>query len=131
METNPYSTPKSEVVKESDAISINASFSSLNFWRKLYLVFIWTISIAMSIAFLATMTKSDTANIPVIIGLAALILGFAYWTHWAIVKRNVGHITILAIINLIPGGNIIGCLIMFSIRGTTVNELKRFNLRDT
>ncbi|MES9946100.1 MAG: hypothetical protein ABW080_14185 [Candidatus Thiodiazotropha sp.] len=131
METNPYSTPKSVLVKDTDAISISTSFSSLNFWRKLYLIFLWTISIMLAVGFAATITEAEKTNIPITIGLAALVLGFAYWTHWAVVKRNVGHITILAIINLIPGGNIIGCLIMFSIRGVTVNELKRYNLKDT
>jgi hypothetical protein len=83
-----------------------------------------------AVGFAATISESDKSNIPITIGLGIFILGYAYWTQWAIVKRNVSHITTLAILNLIPGGNIIGCLIMFSIRGVTVNELKRFNLKD-
>jgi hypothetical protein len=129
-EINPYSPPQSILEKKSDALTLSASFSTLNFWRKLYVVFSWTINILLAALFTVTITESDKNNIPIAIGLAAFLLGTAYWTHWAIVKRNVGHITTLAILNLIPGGNIIGCLIMFSIRSVTVNELERFNIKD-
>ena len=129
MEQNPYSPPESKLEK-SDVLVLRACFSTLNFWRKLYLVLSWTINILLAAGVTVAITKSDMSNIPIAIGLAVYFLGIAYWTHWAIVKRNVGHITTLAILSLVPGGNIIGCLIMFSIRGVTVNELKRFNLKD-
>ncbi len=127
METNPYSPPESNL--ESDnAITIRASFSTLNIWRKLYIVFTWTFHIFVAALLAITVTQSNKSNAPIMIGLSAYLLGVAYWNHWAIVTRNVSHITTLAVLNLIPSGNILGCLIMFSIRRVTVNERKRFNI---
>ncbi|MET0051602.1 MAG: hypothetical protein ABW095_11055 [Candidatus Thiodiazotropha sp.] len=128
MELNPYSPPESDL-EPHNALTIQGSFTTLNFWRKLYIVIIWVIHILLLAILAATMPGTEISSISIMIGLSVFLLGSAYWNHWAIATRNVGHITTLAILNLVPGGNIVGCLIMFSIRSVTVDELKRYRIK--
>ncbi|TMN89779.1 hypothetical protein CWB63_01700 [Pseudoalteromonas sp. S409] len=52
---------------------------------------------------------------------------YAFWHLWAVYKRKVNQITILAIPNLLIGGNIAGCVIMFFIRQSAVKERALIN----
>lgn len=124
---NVYDAPNASLSTNN---SKKASFTSLNFWRKLYLVLMWIGTTLMTIAFIGAGIDSPEVSI-IHSGLfASLMLGFTYWHHRAIVSRNLKHITILAVLNLIPLGNLIGCLIMFSIRRVTKKELEDFDFPD-
>ena len=128
MENSPYAPPTAELRVDENVLE--TSFATLNIWRKIYLVFIW-IATLLSAGMMGMVALEDSELIIVGVVLAALIVGFTYWTHWAIVRRKVGHITAIAILNLIPGGNIVGCLIMFAIRHVTVNEHKNYKIENS
>ncbi|MBH0039785.1 hypothetical protein [Pseudoalteromonas sp. SWN166] len=110
-------------MNNSKELNLGYSFTTLGIWRKIYLWFMWIITILISGAILKLSSDSEAGIAAVIVALSAVI-GFMYWAHWAISKRKVGHITVLAVLNLIVGGNIIGCIIMFFIRHTTVKEME-------
>lgn len=127
-----YQIPKANL--EEGRATLKANFKSLNFWRKLYLVLNWLFALGLIVGWFFLMIASDQdtgqQSLDVIVSavLGAMILGFTIWTHWAIVKRRVGHLTAITILNLIPFGNILGCLIMLSIRRVTVKEHEEFNV---
>lgn len=65
---------------------------------------------------------------PLALVLAVLgLCSYAFWHLWAVSKRKVYQITILAILNLLIGGNIAGCVIMFFIRQSAVKERALIN----
>ena len=55
------------------------------------------------------------------------LCSYAFWHLWAVSKRKVNQITTLAILNLLIGGNIAGCVIMFFIRQSAVKERALIN----
>ena len=55
------------------------------------------------------------------------LYSYAFWHLWAVSKRKVNQITILAILNLLMGGNIASCVIMFFIRQAEVKERALIN----
>lgn len=126
MENSPYAPPASDVELEDQVLQ--ASFATLNIWRKIYIVLVWVVSVATAGILLSAMGKAELGYDLLLVGLSIVMMVTAYWNHWAIAKRKIGHITAIAILNLIPGGNIVGCLIMFSIRRVTVKEHKQFHI---
>ncbi len=108
-------------------IKLDRSFSTLNFWRKFYVVFQWAGAVILSGLLVFVGVVSEDIDLLVVILLSFLIIGFAYWNHVAIVSRNLDQITLLTILNLVPLSNLIGCLIMFSIRRVTKNELADYD----
>ena len=79
---------------------------------------------------IAVLNEAIPSRVPILVGVVILIIGLAFWNHWAITKRRVGQITAIAIMNLIAGGNVIGCLIMISIRRVTLNEHKKYIIKN-
>jgi len=129
-ESNIYQAPQAElkaVVKP----DLEASFKTLGFWRKLYLAVIWIFALGL-FAIMASISleqEAKTAADPLIVLIImAITLGMTYWSHVAMVKRNVSHLTTLSILNLFPGGNLLGCLIMFAIRQTSKTEQENYNI---
>lgn len=120
-----YSAPNSELSKKEEK---SASFSSLNFWRKFYIVLIWLGSLLTSTLFIWAAVGSPELSIGFSVGFSLVILGVTYWHHHAIVSRNLTQITLLAILNLIPLANLIGCLIMVSIRRVTKKEREEYEI---
>ncbi len=118
-----YSAPSSELSKKEER---SASFSSLNFWRKFYIVLIWIGSLLTSAIFFWAAVDSPEVSIGFSVGFSLVIVGVTYWHHHAIVTRNITQITLLAVLNFIPLANLIGCLIMVSIRRVTKKELEEY-----
>lgn len=127
---NLYSTPEADVSGEKPKLV--ASFGTLNFWRKAYLVLMWfgTACILLGVGAILTLPElDDTFNMGIeFFIMFLLIAGISLWTHIAIVKRLNGQIVALAIINLFPLLNLIGLLIMLSILRVTKKEREAFNL---
>ena len=91
----------------------------------------WVGAILTSALFVVAAINSAELSVGFLIGLSVVILGITYWHHNAIVNRNLTQITILAVLNFIPLGNIIGCLIMVSIRRATQKELELYDFSST
>lgn len=128
-DTSPYAAPKSDLSVKQDFIP---SFSNLNFWRKLYLVLMWLLTLLVIVsvvrqAFDGQAISGTTAQLAV----AGLWLGLSCWQHTAIVNRKLTQLTVLTVINIVPFFNIIGALILLSIRRVTKKELEMYNISST
>ena len=109
---------------------LEAAFSTLGFWRKLYLVVLWLGTAFLAWILVAATFEPGFEYTGITLGIAALTVAFSSWTHWAVVRRRVGHITAIAVLNFVPGGNIVGSLIMLSIRRVSVREPEERTLLD-
>jgi archaellum biogenesis protein FlaJ (TadC family) len=109
--------------------TLEAKFSTLNIWRKIYLGLLWaaTALITLLLVFVVLVNKDHVVGIFSII-LVGFLLVMSSWTHWAVTRRDIDHITALAVINLFPCMNILGCLIMVSIRRVTVKERNNYKI---
>ncbi|TVZ41587.1 hypothetical protein P886_0934 [Alteromonadaceae bacterium 2753L.S.0a.02] len=125
MNTNPYETPESNILEEKT--EIEASFATLNFWRKFYLCFMW-LSLAMGCAvFIYVGVSSDEVGMGLFTFIYLVIaLALCVWTHNAVVKRKHNQLLVLTIINVFPFMNIIGALIMLSILRVTKKEHQQY-----
>jgi len=127
---NPYKPPSSEI--DGSKSKLVMSFGTLNFWRKFYLCLVWLFALlAFVIIFVGLVAGSDNGvgAISVFQLLVVLLVPvMALWTHYAVVNRSSDQIVALAIINIIPFGNIIGCLITISIWRVTKKELEKYDL---
>ena len=122
---NAYATPSSELVGKEKKI---ANFSSLNFWRKFYIVLLWVCSIVIPVFFLSYASASSEISTEFWVGFSLVTFGVTYWHHYAIVKRKATQIIILAVLSFIPFGNPIGCLIMISVFRATKKELNEYDV---
>ena len=130
MANDVYETPSSELSDGPDPIEFN--FGTLNIWRKIYLILVWLSTLGLiAIMLLGASETSDGLGTGLIVLICAIPLAITYWTHWAICKREKGHLLALAIINLFPGLNLIGCLIMVWIRSVSVKEIERNEAQNT
>lgn len=105
------------------------TFSNLNLWRKVYLIFVW-VSALLTFLFFMWAIFLDSES-PLAFGYITIPLGlslFALWKHYAIINRKLGQIYFLAIISFIPLMSLIGALIMLSIARVTKKELKELTL---
>ncbi len=133
IDSSPFKTPESELgVKQ----EFQPTFSNLNFWRKLYLVLMWLFTglflAGIVIALFMMPSNSDFIGVSAFqIIIVIAWSGLTYWHHTAIVKRKLTQLTVLIIINLIPFFNIIGALIMLSIRRVTKKELEMYDIKGT
>ncbi|WP_426357536.1 hypothetical protein ACPUVO_13885 [Pseudocolwellia sp. HL-MZ19] len=131
IDTSPFEAPKSDLtinVKE----ELYPTFSNLNFWRKLYLCLMWFFTAFFFIGVVVNFTilaAGSGENLMAQVFLSFFLAGFTYWNHTAIVKRKLKQITILTIINIVPFINIIGALIMLSIRRVTKKELEMYDVK--
>ena len=129
-DSNPYKAPSSEIDGSKKALVM--SFSTLNFWRKLYLCFVWLgalLVLASVVVGLAAGARNGMSCISIWQLLIVLLIPtMAFWTHYAVTQRSSDQIVALAIINLIPFGNIVGCLIMLSIWRVTKKEREQYDL---
>ena len=118
-----YISPESTLLG-SDALALR--FSTLGFWRKFYIVFIWLTSSAMGVSLIFLGLEDDDVPVAVYAGIAVVMLAFTYWHHYAVVQRNTTQLMVLAVMSIFPIGNIISGLILLAIRGTTKAELARY-----
>lgn len=56
--------------------------------------------------------------------MSVVLLGYAYWVHYAVCTRNLTQLTVLAIINLFPFLNPIAMIVLFAIRSTSKKEME-------
>ena len=92
--STPYKSPESNVEVKQE---LELTFSTLNFWRKFYIVLIWLSSAFIALILLLVSLNSDDFTIIAALIMGLLMLGLTYWHHRAIVKRDLTQITILAI----------------------------------
>ncbi|MDH5434572.1 MAG: hypothetical protein OEY19_11555 [Gammaproteobacteria bacterium] len=130
MDNSPYAPPESDVLSNNRVLEL--TFASLNIWRKVYLGLNWFIVIIISLLFMVSLFDgaAKSGDEVFLFIITAIVAGFTYWTHWAVVERQVGHITAISIINLILGGNLISFLIMLSIRSISVKEREQYIIED-
>ncbi|ATG57482.1 hypothetical protein ATS72_007475 [Pseudoalteromonas sp. 13-15] len=103
------------------------SFSTLGFFVKLFLVGLCVLSLILASGMVFIVLKKGSVH-PFALVLAVLgLCSYAFWHLWAVSKRKVNQITTLAILNLLIGGNIAGCVIMFFIRQSAVKERALIN----
>jgi hypothetical protein len=107
-------------------VSSAFSFSTLNFWRKLWVVLVGIVNGGIGVALLLApfiASEPPPASVqPVIFFVGVLSLFVAWWTYYAVSRRRVGHLVAIAITNLLAT-NIIGALITLSVIRVTKVEL--------
>jgi hypothetical protein len=126
---SPYAAPAASLATATKE-TIVFSWSNLNGWRKAYLILSWVVVGMMTLALVsAAMLPSPEpagSNSLLKLFIAITMLAFTAWTHIAIVRRNIGQLTTLTILNLIPLFNPIACLLMLWIRRVSVKEREQF-----
>ena len=129
MTDTPYTPPRADLVTESNRLE--PRFATLNIWRKIYLVIVWIVTVVfvLGAGLIIANPKQDDLLLATVV-VTVLLLCHSYWTHWAVVNRRVGHLTAIAILNLFPGANIVGCLIMFAIRQVSVKEREQYTIEN-
>jgi hypothetical protein len=105
------------------------TFESLGIGRKIYLFINWFYSLGMTLGgiYFAMTNKSHSALINSAVALAFIIIfsGYAFWLHYAIVRRNLLQLLIISILNIIPFLNPIAAIIVFAIRSTSKSEYNK------
>lgn len=126
---SPYAAPAASLATATKQ-SIVFSWSNLNGWRKAYLILSWVVvgfmTLGLAIAALFPSAETAGSNSLFMLFIAITMLAFTGWTHVAIVRRNIGQLTTLTILNLIPLFNPIACLLMLWIRRVSVHEREQF-----
>jgi len=103
------------------------TYSTLNFWRKL---FILLQSVGAVVFVIAVVFAAKEAKEPgILIGWALLIVVLASWSYFAISYRKYRQIVALAFLNLLTL-NLVGLLIMLSILRVTKIELDQTSLAE-
>lgn len=134
--SSPYKTPESAVIEKAQKKeSLAPTFATLNFWRKFYLVLMWsmvailvgTLALLEILAIMEVGVEKDTSPIFSLVLIFIIVLS-SWWHHYAIVNRSADQLLVLALLNLFPLGNVINCLILFSIRRVTNKELQRYDI---
>lgn len=118
-----YKSPESILTK---AESIEFTFRSLGVGRKIYIGFHWLVSVLIC-AFLTLGAAMDEdlsfGKMIVLLFFFFILLGYAYWVHYAVVTRNLTQLLVLIIINIIPFMNPISAIILFLVRSRTKREI--------
>lgn len=125
---NMYEPPESDLTGNSQ---ISPTYATLGFWRKLFVVVNW---IGISLIFINFLLMSYSPSLPIdatsivlimlLVIIFSILLAHTYWVHVSVVKRNVKHLYVLSIIQLIPFLNPIGFAILWSIRSASKKELQ-------
>lgn len=115
---NIYNTPESEL----SGRSVPLNYASLGKWRKIFLIINWILAIGFIFSAFFSLIGINGINIT---QLTVSLLGFAQicWLHWAVCKRNIKHLLIIALIQLFPMLNPISCIILLVIRSTSKEEI--------
>ena len=116
-----YSTPKSDPI---NITALELTFSSLGFWRKLYLIINWLANILIGLFFtvgLLAGEENDAASM-LPLTLVGLLVAYSFWTHSAIVNRRVTQLRVLCLVQVIPFMNPISALIFWAIGSTSKTE---------
>jgi|GEM_PF-2137433 len=116
-----YSTPKSDPI---NITALELTFSSLGFWRKLYLIINWLANILIGFFFtvgLLAGEENDAASM-LPLTLVGLLVAYSFWTHSAIVNRRVTQLRVLCLVQVIPFMNPISALIFWAIGSTSKTE---------
>jgi hypothetical protein len=96
----------------------NFSYNNLNFWRKGYLVLMW-----LAIAAFSTITFFKL-ELSIAVTITTFFALFGAWRHWAITKRKITHLKLIAFVSFIPLFNLVGTLIFLSILRVSKKELE-------
>jgi hypothetical protein len=119
-----YKSPESSLTVVNEIPEF--TFSTLGVGRKIYIGLHWVVAILASVALTFGMIISGDVGIGSIVLLlfiSTIILGYAYWVHYAIVNRNLTQLLILIIINIVPFMSPISTLLLFMVRSRTKREL--------
>lgn len=118
-----YKSPESILTK---AEPIEFTFRSLGVGRKIYIGFHWLVSVLIC-AFLTLGAAMDEnlsfGDIMLLLFVFSILLGYAYWVHYAVVTRNLTQLLVLIIINIIPFMNPISAIILFLVRSRIKREV--------
>ena len=116
----PYQSPISDLEDRTMAFA----FSTLNFWRKAYIITIWLVTIPFSIYFTWACVNGISGLTPIYLFIPGFLLPLTAWKHYAISKRKLSQIYWIAFFSLVPLMSLVGFLIMLSIARVTKNELQ-------
>ena len=103
--------------------NLRFSFANMGIWRKIYIIFNWTISLLFLAAIAVPAMEDDTNRFGIIILIATIYLGLAAWVHSAVVGRKTGQLLALIILQLVSL-NLLGALIVLAIRSTSKREIR-------
>lgn len=118
-----YKSPESSLIKTTLP---EFTFSSLGVGRKIYIGLHWVVAILASVALTFGMIISGDVGIGslvLLLFISAIILGYAYWVHYAIVNRDLTQLLVLIIVNIIPLMSPISAVLLFMVRSRTKREL--------
>lgn len=98
------------------------SFASLGVWRKTYLVMLWVVNLLL-VGFIAESIFDESGKLDSsALYIPVFILGFTFWNHLAIVKRNTKQLKIILFFHIIVL-NVVTFLITWSILTTSKKEV--------
>ncbi|CAA0097488.1 Uncharacterised protein [BD1-7 clade bacterium] len=131
-----YQAPEANLESIHDANTFYPTFSNLSIGRKIVLVLMW-LFYAFVVGMLGFGVWGDdgvepevTEGVETLFGLAVMLAGLYIWTHMATVKRKVGQLAVISIINLFVTGNLVSCLIALSIRSSSKLEREEYIFPD-
>ncbi|CAA0094853.1 Uncharacterised protein [BD1-7 clade bacterium] len=131
-----YQAPEANLESIRDANTFYPTFSNLSIGRKIALVLMW-LFYALVVGMLGFGVWVDdgvepevTEGVETLFGLAVMLAGLYIWTHMATVKRKVGQLAAISIINLFVTGNLVSCLIALSIRSSSKLEREEYTFPD-
>lgn len=96
-------------------------YSSLNFWRKTYLLFLWLSVTAIIAAMVYGGVTRNEFSTGILISVIVAIYGL--WIHLAVSKRKLLQIHVLTGLTLLIGFNIVGAVLLFWIGRITKHEI--------
>jgi len=105
------------------------NFSTLGFWRKIYLGVIWLLAVLIFLGgcvwlFIPEIMAEPLGfSINYLIGLMFLSIIYASWVHHAVVKRKANHILALVFIQIIPLMNPVTAIIFYCIYRISKKEV--------
>jgi len=103
------------------------SFNNLGIWRKIYIYLNWFFFLAYSIvAMYVIWDKNPEFDPGIMMLMIPIVIAYAFWIHIAISKRKINQLRTLALIQLFPFFNLLGCFIFFAIRSTSKQEVRQY-----
>lgn len=117
-----YSKPNSELLESGIDVYV---YETLGIWRKIFLWLNWIVAVLFSVAMFVGGFESNEYGVAGFVGaavFAAVMLGYTYWLHYAISKRDLNQLLIIGIVNIIPFLNPIASLLVFLARSKSKSE---------
>lgn len=90
MEKPPYSPPTAQLETNDPKEILAADFSTLNIWRKIFLIILWCYCgiATATLCYMYVDSGNEVLSLGMIIFIWFFLLAITYWTHWAIVKKS-------------------------------------------